>query len=63
MHEYGLLDHAHVSPFRWLQSLGDPALAFVVVNPFDFFSDYDFEIGDANSTGSSPGSAGEACLV
>ncbi len=32
------------SPFRWLQSMDDDRLAFVVVNPFDFFPDYDIEI-------------------
>ncbi len=32
------------SPFRWLQSMDDDRLAFVVVNPFDYFPDYDIEI-------------------
>jgi flagellar assembly factor FliW len=28
-----LVEHAPESPFHWLQSLDDPALAFVVMNP------------------------------
>lgn len=32
------------SAFAWLQSLDEPKLAFVVVNPFEFFPDYDFEL-------------------
>ncbi len=41
-----LLDHTPNSPFTWLQAVNNPSLAFVVVNPFDFFLDYDFEVGD-----------------
>lgn len=44
--EFGLIEHTPGSPFCWLQSMTDPALAFVVVNPFDFFDDYDFTIND-----------------
>jgi flagellar assembly factor FliW len=32
------------SPFRWLQSLDQPELAFIVVNPFEFFPEYDIEL-------------------
>ncbi len=32
------------SPFRWLQSLDQPELAFVVINPFEFFPEYDIEL-------------------
>jgi len=31
-------------PFQWLQSLDDTDLAFVIINPFIFKSDYDFQI-------------------
>jgi flagellar assembly factor FliW len=41
-----LIDHAPSSPFRWLQALERPELAFVVVNPFDFYADYEFDIPD-----------------
>ncbi|SES84357.1 flagellar assembly factor FliW [Natronincola peptidivorans] len=31
-------------PFHWLQSTEEGELAFVIVNPFIFIADYDFEI-------------------
>lgn len=31
-------------PFHWLQSVEDPQLAFVIINPFLFKKDYDFQI-------------------
>ncbi|MHB9130814.1 MAG: flagellar assembly protein FliW [Armatimonadota bacterium] len=48
IHTFCLLPHAPDSPFNWLQAIDDPELAFVVVNPFDFFPEYDFEIADAD---------------
>jgi flagellar assembly factor FliW len=30
----------------WLQSIDDPELAFVVANPFEFYTDYQFEVND-----------------
>jgi flagellar assembly factor FliW len=44
--DYCLLPHAPDSAFHWLQSLTVPSIAFVVVNPFDFFPDYEFTIDD-----------------
>ena len=32
------------SPFAFLQSLNDPDLTFVIVEPFTFFADYNFDI-------------------
>lgn len=32
------------SPFRWLQCIDEPTLAFAVVNPFLIKKDYDFEL-------------------
>ncbi|MTI46803.1 MAG: flagellar assembly protein FliW [Firmicutes bacterium] len=31
-------------PFNWLQSVDDPNLAFVIINPFIFKPDYDFTL-------------------
>jgi len=31
--QYVLLDHDQDSPFKWLQSLEDGAIAFVMINP------------------------------
>lgn len=31
-------------PFKWLQSIDNPDLAFVIINPFLFKKDYEFDI-------------------
>jgi len=41
--EFVLLD-AEQQPFYWLQSLNNKELAFVLVNPFQFRSDYEVDI-------------------
>lgn len=37
---YAIMGHSKESPFNWLQSVDDPALAFVVVDPLLVKSDY-----------------------
>jgi flagellar assembly factor FliW len=37
---YVMLDHDTDAPFKWLQSLDEPALAFVVIDPALFHADY-----------------------
>jgi flagellar assembly factor FliW len=32
------------NPFQWLQSIDNPNLAFVIINPFIFKKDYEFDI-------------------
>jgi len=39
-HRYVLTSNADQAPFMWLQSVDDPELAFVVVDPFLFFPGY-----------------------
>ena len=39
-----LLDHEKDSPFKWLQSLEDAAIAFVLINPLLFKPDYTVEV-------------------
>lgn len=34
------------SPFAYLQSVNNTNLSFIIVNPFNFFSDYQFELDD-----------------
>lgn len=34
------------SPFKWLQCVDDPMIAFAIANPFAFVPDYDIEIND-----------------
>lgn len=43
---YVILDHAEDSPFKWLQSVEDPELAFVVTNPKMFGIEYEFALSD-----------------
>lgn len=45
LHEYVLLEHTK-GVFMWLQSLEEPALAFLVVDPWIFFPEYSPEIPD-----------------
>lgn len=44
---YVLLDHDKDSPFKWLQSLEDGAIAFVLINPLLFKPDYTVEVTEA----------------
>ena len=42
--QFVILDHEPGSPFRWLQSVQQSELAFVVTEPVDFFPDYHIEV-------------------
>ena len=42
-----IFQHKEGSPFFWYQSLDDPALAFVVTNPWLFEPDYHLDTGPA----------------
>ncbi|MDA8212017.1 MAG: flagellar assembly protein FliW [Clostridia bacterium] len=44
--KYILLDHDAETPFKWLQAVDYPELAFVVMEPFIFFPDYQFDLSD-----------------
>lgn len=43
---YCLIQHRPSASFRWLQSTQDPSLAFVVVDPSEYFADYEIELSD-----------------
>lgn len=45
--EYIILDHDRESPFKWLQSLDDGAIAFVLINPLLFNPQYEVEVTEA----------------
>lgn len=45
--KYVLLDHDAESPFKWLQSLDDGAIAFVLINPLLFKPEYTVEVNEA----------------
>lgn len=42
--KYAILDHAPESPFKWFQSVDEPGLAFVIMDPLHFFQDYEVDI-------------------
>jgi flagellar assembly factor FliW len=44
-----LFPYGQDSSFFWLQSVDEAEIAFIVVNPFDFFSDLEFAIDDADA--------------
>ena len=47
--DYVLLQHRPDTSFRWMQSIDEASLAFVVVDPSEFFSEYEVEICDADA--------------
>jgi flagellar assembly factor FliW len=46
---YVVIDHRKDSPFKWLQAVDRPDLAFIVMNPHEFCSEYDFTVPEADS--------------
>lgn len=44
--QYVLLEDRPSAVFKWMQALEDPAVAFMVINPNDFFPDYEVELTD-----------------
>jgi flagellar assembly factor FliW len=43
-HRYVIIETPDSEPFKWFQSLDDPALAFVIANPMVFFPDYRIDV-------------------
>ncbi len=43
------LQHRTGSNFKWFQSVEEPAVAFVVVDPVLYFTDYEVEISDSDA--------------
>lgn len=46
---FTLVPHRAGNNFRWLQSVEEPALAFVVVDPCAHFTNYEIEVSDADA--------------
>ncbi len=40
LHDYVVMPNEKEGPLFWIQSVGDPAVAFVLTNPTDFYFDY-----------------------
>lgn len=49
VNRYVLLDHREGSPFKWLQAIGRPELAFVVMDPFLIRPGYRFDLSEEDS--------------
>jgi len=45
---FAILEFEDMKPFQYLQSLGDPPIALLVVNPFLLHPDYRFDISDGD---------------
>ncbi len=43
-----VLNHPGSGIFKWLQSVDDPELAFVIAEPFVFFTEYEFDLEDTD---------------
>ncbi len=43
---YVILDHDNDSPFKWLQSIDDGSMAFVIISPLTFRPDYTVEVSE-----------------
>jgi len=43
---YALIEDRPDASFKWLQAVDDPAVAFIVINPVEFFSEYEVELTD-----------------
>lgn len=50
-------------PFSWLQSVDDPGLCFVVMNPFVFKKDYEFDIPQDAVSELEIKAAGDVCVL
>ncbi len=46
--KFTLLNHSPDSPFKWFQSVDEPDLAFVIMDPFPFVPDYKVDINEAD---------------
>ncbi len=46
---FALLEFENLEPFRYLQSLEDPPIALLVVNPFLLQTSYHFQLGDSDA--------------
>lgn len=44
--EFILLPHGEDSPFSFLQSIKEPNLSFLLVDPFAFYKDYEFKLDE-----------------
>lgn len=60
---YVLLDHDRHAPFKWLQSLDEAGLAFVVMDPARFKPDYRVEVAPEELAELEPAEGDELVLL
>jgi len=60
---YVLLEDQPGTPLKWLQSLDDPDVAFIVVNPLEFVPDYGIELADDDAESLGLGSPDDAVVL
>ncbi len=49
--KFAILDSRDNSPFKWMQALGNPELAFIIIRPGDFMSDYRLVVSPSDLEG------------
>ena len=62
LHAFALLEDERIAPCRWLQSLEDPALAFVVVDPHLVDPEYEAHVPEDEAGELKLQAAGDATL-
>ena len=60
---YVLLQDEPETPYKWLQAVDDPVLAFIVINPLDFFPDYDIDLAEEDAESIGLRDAARAALI
>jgi flagellar assembly factor FliW len=46
--KFVILDSSEKSPFKWMQALSEPELAFVIIRPIDFMVEYELLISQSD---------------
>lgn len=47
VNKFAILDSLDNSPFKWMQALSEPSLAFVIIQPLDFMAEYELVISQS----------------
>lgn len=58
-----LLEEVQDAAFKWLQCLDDPSVAFVVINPIEFFPSYEIDLPDEQALSLGINDASEAAIL
>lgn len=58
-----LLEDRPDTAYKWLQAVDEPALAFIVVNPMEFFPYYEIELTDEQAESLDLGDPSDAAML